>query len=54
MFFDYALKNTFNNTEYDKNTEYDPSSNSNLPFHVGDDVLNLLFLYDFLKIVFHV
>ena len=33
--------------------EYDPSGNSNLSFHVGADVLNLLFLYDF-SIFLHV
>ena len=27
--------------------EYDPSGNSNLSFHVGVDILNLLFLCDF-------
>ena len=27
------------------NTEYDPSGNSNLSFHVGADILNLLLLY---------
>ena len=30
---------------YDK--EFDPSCNSNLLFHVGADILDLLFLYDF-------
>ena len=30
--------------------EHDPSGNSNLSFHVGTDILNLLFLYDFLRI----
>ena len=34
-------------------TEYDTSDNSNLLFHVGADILNLLFLYDFF-IFFHV
>ena len=29
-------------------TEYDPSGNSKLTFHVGADKLNLLFLYKFL------
>ena len=33
-------------------TEYDPSDNSNSSFHAGADILNLLFLYDF--IFFHV
>ena len=28
--------------------EYDPSGISNYSFHVGADILNLLFLYDFL------
>ena len=28
-------------------TEYGPSGNSNSSFHVGADILNLLFLYDF-------
>ena len=28
-------------------TEYDPSDNSNYPFHTEADVLNLLLLYDF-------
>ena len=28
--------------------EYDPSGNSNSSFHVGADILSLLFLYDFL------
>ena len=32
--------------------EYDQSGNSNSSFHVGADILNLLFLYDFL-IFFH-
>ena len=32
--------------------EYDPFGNSNLSFHVGDDILNLLLLYD-LSIFFH-
>ena len=27
-------------------TEYDPSGNSNSSFHVGADILNLLFLYE--------
>ena len=31
-------------------TEYDPSGNSNSSFHVGADILNLLFLYDFFYI----
>ena len=35
------------------NLEYDPPGNSNTPFHVGADILNLLFLYDFF-IFFHV
>ena len=26
-------------------TEYDPSGNSNILFHVGADILNLLLLY---------
>ena len=29
------------------NTEYDPSGSSNLSFHVGADILNLLLLYEF-------
>ena len=33
--------------------EYDPSGSSNSSFHVGADILNLLFLYDF-YIFFHV
>ena len=28
--------------------EYDPPGNSNSTFHIGADILNLLFLYDFL------
>ena len=32
------------------NTEYDPSGNSNLSFHVGADILNLLFLFEFFYI----
>ena len=28
--------------------KYDPSGNSNSSFHVGVDILNLLFSYDFL------
>ena len=28
-------------------TEYDPSGNSKSSFHVGADILNLLFWYDF-------
>ena len=28
-------------------TEYDPSGNSTSSFHIGVDVLNLLFLYEF-------
>ena len=28
--------------------EYDPSGNSNSSFHVGAEILNLLFLYGFL------
>ena len=31
-------------------TEYDPSDNSSSSFLVGADILNLLFLYDFLYI----
>ena len=27
--------------------DYDPSGNPNSSFHIGADVLNLLFLYDF-------
>ena len=27
-------------------TEYDPSGNSSLSFHVGPDILNLLLLYE--------
>ena len=34
-------------------TEYDPSGNSNLSFHVGVDILNLLLLYE-LFMFFHV
>ena len=33
--------------------EYDPSGNSNFSFHVGTDILNLLFFYDFF-IFYHV
>ena len=33
--------------------EFDPSGNSNTSLHVGADILNLLFLYDFF-IFFHV
>ena len=33
--------------------EYDPSGNSNLPFHVETDILNLLLLYEFFMF-FHV
>ena len=29
------------------NIEYDPSGNSNFAFHVGADILNLLFLFIF-------
>ena len=29
-------------------SEYDPSGNSNLSFHIGADILNLLFLYSIL------
>ena len=31
-------------------TEYDPSGNSNFSFHVGADILNLLFLLRFDKV----
>ena len=31
-------------------TEYYPSGDSNLSFYVGGDILDLLFLYGFLKI----
>ena len=34
-------------------TEYDPTSNSNLSFHADLGILNLLLLYDFL-VFFHV
>ena len=34
-------------------TKYDPSDNANSSFHVGVDILNLLFLYGFF-IFFHV
>ena len=34
-------------------TEYDRSGNSNLSFHVGADILNLLLLYEFFMF-FHV
>ena len=34
-------------------TEYDPSGNSNLSFHVGADILNSLLLYEFFMF-FHV
>ena len=29
-------------------TEYDPTENSNSPFHVGSDILNVSFLFEFL------
>ena len=35
------------------NTECDPSGNSSFPFHVGAEILDLFFLYDF-SIFFHV
>ena len=34
-------------------TEYEPSGNLNLSFHVGADILNLLLLHEFFKF-FHV
>ena len=34
-------------------TEYEPSGNSNLSFHAGADILNLLLLYD-IFMFFHV
>ena len=33
------LKYTQNNPEYLSDTEYDPSSNSKLSFHVGADII---------------
>ena len=41
MFFNNVLKKSSIS-----DTEYDPSGNSNLSFHVGADILNL-FLYEF-------
>ena len=35
-------------------TNYDPSGNSNDSFHIGVDILNLLFLYHIFFISFHV
>ena len=34
--------------------EYEPSGNSNLSFHVGVNILNLLFSYDAAILFFHV
>ena len=46
MFFDNALKIILkSDAEY---AEYDPLGNSNLSFHVGAGILNLLFLYGIL------
>ena len=39
-----VLKYTQNNLEY--LTEYEPSGNSSLSFHVAADILNLLLLYE--------
>ena len=40
--------------DYSKsNTEYDSWGNSNSSFHVGSDILNLLFFHDIFKF-FHV
>ena len=35
------------------NTEHDPSGHSNSSFHVGADILNLLFLHDFFIFSMH-
>ena len=35
-------------------TDYDTSGNSNLLFHVGADMLNLLFLYNFILSMFSI
>ena len=45
----YSILKTILNTD----AKYDPSQNSNVLFHVGTDISNLLFLYEFF-IFFHV
>ena len=47
------LKCIQNNLEYLSDTEYYPSGNSNLSFHIGADILDLLLLYELL-LFFHV
>ena len=44
----YFLKYIQNNCEYLSDTGYDPSGNSNSSFHIGVDILNLLFCMTFL------
>ena len=51
IFSSCFLKYTQNNLESD--TEYDPSGNSNVSFHVGTHILNSLLLYE-LFMFFHV
>ena len=48
MVFDDILKKS-----WISDTEYNPPDNLNSSFHVGADVLNLLFLYDFLFVYMH-
>ena len=45
--FHYVFKNILKIT-LNNDIEYDPSGNSNLSFHVGADILNLLLFYELL------
>ena len=42
MFFNHTLKKS-----WISDTEYDPSGNSNSLFHVGADILNIVFVWRF-------
>ena len=51
--FSPCFFNIYSKKSWISDIEVDPSGNSNSAFHVGADVLNLLFLYDF-YVFFHV
>ena len=50
LVFYQSLFHKIDHISWISDTKYDPLGNSNLSFHVLVDVLNLLFLYNFLKL----
>ena len=53
VFPSYFIKYIEKDLDYLRDTEYDPSADFKTSFHIGADIFNSLFLYDFF-IFFHV